>query len=249
MSNAPSFVAGVAGFEQKHESEKVLVFGWFLHTARALDRFAPADLNACFDECHLPRPSNIHRVLARMCESRPPSLLRDGRGYRLTSHARSHLERELPARATTVLATELLRSVAARVTEPIKKQFLEETLTCFKHQAYRAAIVMAWNLAYSDVLDRILTGDLARFNAQLPKVLPKAAPIGKRSDFEDHKESKILEVARGAGDLSASSYRVMTEKLNKRNLAAHPSSVVIGPVQAEEVICDLVENILLRPVL
>ena len=249
MSDVGAFIERIPAFALKPAAYKLEAFGWFLHTARQKDRFAPGDLNECFDAANLPRPSNIHRVLQRMAEGKSASLLRDTRGYRLSAGARARLGEQLPARAATVAITDLLNALAARVTDPIKKQFLSETLTCFKHQAYRASIVMAWNLAYSDVLDRILATDLARFNVQLLKVATKASAITRREDFEDFKESKILEVARGAGDLSASSFKILSEKLTKRNLAAHPSNIDIGMMQAEEVIDDLVKNILLRPAL
>jgi hypothetical protein len=39
---------------------------------------------------------------------------------------------------------------------------------------------------------------------------------------------------------------VLREKLDRRNIAAHPSSVVVQQSQADEVIIDLVNNVVLR---
>ena len=106
---------------------------------------------------------------------------------------------------------------------------------------------MAWNLAYNHVLDYILEpARLAKFNAQRAKAFAKDKEVTKRSDFEDYKESRVLEIARGADILSAGTYKVLNEKLGKRNTAAHPSLIVVGNVTAEEVIHDLVENVILR---
>ena len=40
--------------------------------------------------------------------------------------------------------------------------------------------------------------------------------------------------------------RTLSEKLGKRNMAAHPSLVVITQYQAEDVISDLVNNVILK---
>jgi hypothetical protein len=249
VSDLAEFTRPIAGFSAKPESYKIKVFGWFLHSHGRKEHFSAAALNECFDKVHMSRPTNIHSLLSRMCGSRPATLLRDSRGYRLSATGRAEIENLLPVRSTSVVTTALLTDLADRIVDTNQRKFLDECLICFKNQAYRSAIVMAWNLAFSDVLDRILAGDLAKFNAQLVKVVHKSAPIGRRSDFEDYKESKVIEVARGAGILSASSAKVLSEKLNKRNAAAHPSSIVVASVTAEEVIHDLVENIILNPTL
>jgi hypothetical protein len=210
------------------------------------ERFAAADLGLCFDILHLQRPANIHQLLKNLCDRRPSRLLKDSKGYRTSASAREEFQRLLPARESAPITTAMLAGLAQRVTDPARKIFLAETLTCYSHGAYRAAIVMAWNLAFSHICDVIFHNDLAKFNAQLIKVLPKETAITKRSDFESYKESRILEIAKGAGIISMSSNKVLKEKLDKRNTAAHPSSIKITSVTAEEVIHDLVENILLK---
>lgn len=223
------------------------VFAWYLHEIEQKDRFQTTDLGFCFDVVHAPRPSALSTSLTRLCDKKPARLIKDSKGYRLAAHVRTEMSALLPVRATSVKTTQLLNGLLDRVNDTAQKTFLAETLTCFKYHAYRASIVMAWNLAFSDVLDRILANHLAEFNAQLLKVVQKSTAITKRSDFEDYKESKIIEVARGAGIFSASTAKILTEKLNKRNTAAHPSTVTVLAVTAEEVIADLVENIILRP--
>jgi hypothetical protein len=246
VSDLAHFVEPIKGFADKPAPFKVEVFAWYLHEVKQKERFQGADIGPCFDETHTPRPPNIPTVLTRLCEKRPARLIKDPRGYRLSAPARAEMTQLLPVRATSVKTTQLLNGLLDRVTDPAQKAVLAETLACFKHHAYRAAIVMAWNLAFSEVLDRIFVKHLVEFNAQLPKVLPKASLIAKRADFEDLKESKIIEIAKGAGILSGSTAKILTEKLNKRNTAAHPSVVTVLAVTAEEVIADLVENVILR---
>lgn len=246
MTSLQDFTQDVPEFQKKSSSEKIEVFAWFLHEIKEQERLSGAELSACFDAVHEPRPSNIHRDISSLCERKPARMLKDAKGYRLSAAARSELGKKFQVRQTTVKTTALLDGLAMRVTDSAQRTFLAEALICFKNQAYRAAIVMAWNLAFSDVIDRILAKDLDRFNLQRTKAFPKTKAVTKRSDFEDLRESAVLEIARGASILSASSFKILDEKLGKRNTAAHPSIVVVSPVTAEEVIHDLVENIILR---
>jgi hypothetical protein len=241
-----SFIRGVVGFNAKTDAEKVEILGWFFHSAARKDRFDASDLAECFDVLHVPRPSNIHLTLRRLCERNPARLLKDSKGYRLSANARADMEKRIHVREISVKATALLDGLLGQVQDPAKKAFLLETVACFEHKAYRAAIVMAWNLTFSDVLDRIVGSHLADFNNQRAKAFPKDSEVKRRADFEDYKESRIIEIARGAGILSASSAKILKEKLDKRNTAAHPSLVKVSAVSAEEVIIDLVENIVLR---
>lgn len=240
------FAADIPQFARRSSPEKIEIFSWFLHEVRKQERVSAADISACFDAAHESRPLNVHRDLQRLCERKPPRMLRDSKGYRLSAIARRELGERLKVRQSTIRTTALLDGLSGRIRDPAHQAFLAEALVCFRNQAYRAAIVMSWNLAYSDVTHRILANDIDRFNRQRAKAFPKTKEITKRSDFEDLKESVVLEIARGAGLLSASSFKILDEKLGKRNTAAHPSMIVVSAVTAEEVISDLVENIILK---
>jgi hypothetical protein len=248
LKGLPSFVGGVSGFATKPNTYKIQVFGWYMHEVQNIERFSAADLNKYFDECNISRPSNTGVFLKSMLDRKPPLLLKDSKGHRLSSTARTEMAAQFPSRPTAVNTTKILNDLAAQITDPAQTAFLTETLTCFKQHAYRAAIVMAWNLAFNDVLDRLFANHLVDFNAQLYRAFPKEKQIARRSDFEDLKESRIIEVGKGASIFSATTAKILTEKLTKRNTAAHPSLVVVTSVTAEEVISDLVQNVILRKV-
>lgn len=249
MKNLATFVEPIRDFTAKPAPFKVEVFAWYLHEIMLKEKFTAGDMGPCFDATHTPRPANVHSVLRSLCEKKPARLIRDSQGYRLAAVSRSEMTKLLPQRASAVKTTILLNSLLDRIIDPAQKLFLTETLVCFKHHAYRASIVMAWNLAFNDVLDRIFENHLSEFNAQLAKAFPKEKTFIKRSDFEDIKESRIIEVGRGAGVISGATAKKLSEKLDKRNTAAHPSTGTVLPVTADEVISDLVENVILRSVL
>jgi hypothetical protein len=248
LNDLERFVEPIASFSSKPAPYVVEVFAWYLHEVKQRDRFQTTEITGCFAEVHMARPANVSLILRRLCEKRPPRLIKDAKGYRLHQAARKDLSVALPQRATAVATTMLLNDLLGRVSDPAQKIFLTETLNCFKHHAYRAAVIMAWNLAFSEVLDRILTTHLAAFNSGVGTHNLKK-PIGERVDFEKLKESEVIKIAAAAGILGKETVKKLEEKLGKRNTAAHPSTVIVSVATAEEVIFDLVENILLRPIL
>jgi hypothetical protein len=246
MKGLSFFVSPIKGFGDQPHTCKVEAFGWYLHEVKGKSDFTAAELGECYDAVHLPRPGNLHGTVAQIVGKKPARLLKNSKGgLRLSAAARASMEKLLPLRPSAVQTTAILNALAVRVTNPAQAAFLNETLACFRNGAYRAAIVMAWNLAWSDVCDRIFASHEPAFNTQRAKAYPKLAALTKRTDFEDYKESQVVEIARGAGIFNDTVAKALKEKLTKRNSAAHPSSSVMLAVTAEEVIHDLVENVLL----
>lgn len=249
MTEIEQFVGRIAGFDTKPAPLQVEAFAWYLHEVGRKERFSTADIVQLFDAAHIARP-NISLNLGRLCNKKPARVLKDTKGYRLSNAARNELSGRLPVHATSVKTTHLLAELLKRVTSPIQLAFLKETLVCYKHGAYRAAVIMAWNLVYSDVLDRIVTHHLAEFNKGVGTNNLKT-PITRREDFENFsiKESEVIRIGRTTGVLGKETTKALEEKLGKRNTAAHPSNVVVSEATANEVIFDLVQNVLLKAVL
>jgi hypothetical protein len=109
---------------------------------------------------------------------------------------------------------------------------------------------MAWNLAFDHLLTWILSDSnrTATFNSGMHKRFPKklGLVIAGKEDFEELKESEVLQVCASASLFSKNMGRILEEKLKKRNMAAHPSSVEVQRSQAEDVITDLTNNIILK---
>ena len=111
---------------------------------------------------------------------------------------------------------------------------------------------MTWNLAYDHLLHWILA-DASRTAAFTAHVAGRvgakkaaAITIAKREDFEDLKESETLDIC-GSANLFASdnTKKILEIQLTKRNMAAHPSLVVIGAPEAEDTISSLINNVVL----
>jgi hypothetical protein len=59
-------------------------------------------------------------------------------------------------------------------------------------------------------------------------------------------ESEVIEVCGTASIVNDNTKKILNEKLTRRNMAAHPSLVAITQFQAQDVISDLVDNIILK---
>jgi hypothetical protein len=219
------------------------MMGWYLHAVKEQEFFISAEIGACFDAAHVARPANIASTLAKLVDKK--AVLRSPKGFRLSASYRAEMEKLLPARPTTVKTTRILADLLAKVTNPVQRAFLVETIVCYNHQAYRAAVVMAWNLVFSDVLDRIVANHLSDFNKGVGTHGMRKA-ISRREDFENMQESDIIKIARAQNILGKETTKSLEMKLQLRNTAAHPSTVVVGETTANEVIFDLVQNVLLK---
>jgi hypothetical protein len=244
-------VQGIPSFGSWSHVERIKLFAWNLHTHAGLDCFTASDLKHCYEELHMEEPSSISPFLLSMEKKKPKEIIKKPGGYELEMRIREALGRKYGSRTITVQVTDLLAKLPSSVPDLAERTFLDEALVCFKHGAFRAAIVMAWNLAYHHLCDHVLKKELARFNAQWPLVFQGhhkkgIKAVAKMEDFSDElKESEVVEICRSAGIISKDVHKILKAKLDRRNSAAHPSTVKIDQLQAEEFIDDIVKNVVL----
>ena len=243
------FIKLVPNFGGLSDPDKVLHVGWFLHTQRSLSKFDVDALRQVFNDLHVEVPRNLARDVSRLAGR--GSLLRDAQGYRLHSDERRAFDAKFTAQPTAALIPQLLQHLPGKISDAGERIFLDEALKCYRAEAYRATIVMAWNLAYDHLLHWILKDParLASFNSKIAaKVGTKRSwiTIAKREDFEDLKESEVINLCGIAGLFASdNTKRVLAIQLTKRNLAAHPSLLDIKQPQADDAVYDLVTNVVL----
>lgn len=240
-------VSGIPGFSGWTDANKIRFFAWFIHSKRGRERFTPADIRACYDKLSMDKPADVNPYLAKMVSRKPREALRNAQGYALEKRVRDPLEARYGQRAATAQVDKLLSELPTKIPNIVEREFLNEALTCFRHKAFRASIVMTWNLAYDHLCEYVLSKHLADFNTQLPKTYPKAdiSAIAKKEDFSELKESQVLQVCRSANITSKDVHKVLKEKLDRRNSYAHPSTLTCAPQTAEEYIIDLINNVVL----
>lgn len=243
----PTLTGGIAEFHSWSHAKKIKLFAWFLHS-QGKERVNTSDIRAAYDELHLEKPTNIPSHLDSLAGKSQKDLLKDGKGFYLPGNVRSEMDREYASRPTARYVSNLLKELPNRIGDIAERTYLDEAFVCFTAAAYRASIVMCWNLAYDHLCEFVLTKHLADFNAQLPKTFPKAdiSAVVKKDDFQELKESQVLQVCKSANIISGSVHKILKEKLDRRNIAAHPSGVIVAAPTAEEFIKDLVENVVLK---
>jgi hypothetical protein len=229
--------------------EKIKAFAWHLHAHCEMDRFGLPDIQACYDSLHYAKPRNLSGCLAQLQGKKPPDLLKDKRGYRLEGRIRETFDARYGTRPLTIIVETLLADLSDKVPCEAERLFLAEAISCFRIKAFRAAIVMTWNVAYDHFEEWIIRNHLAAFNARISVNFSRKAGvvIKSKEDFSDHlKESEVIEISKSAGFLHDNIKKIMIEKLTRRNLAAHPSLVEITQFQAEDMISDLINNVILK---
>jgi hypothetical protein len=245
------FVANVSGFGSLGHPDKVLLFGWYLQTHKNKVTFSQSDIRACYKSQHT-EPPNLSEIFARLLAKKPKVLLQEKGAYKLEGSIRQRFDEQYGDHETTIAISKLLKELPGKLSDEAEQFFLSEAVKCYRVRAFRAAIVMAWNLTYDHLLHWILADASRRaaFQAAIAgRIGPKRAAsitITAREDFEDLKESETLDIA-GTASLfpSKNTKQILDMQLTKRNMAAHPSLVIIGAPEAEDTISSLVQNVVL----
>jgi hypothetical protein len=241
----------VPGFDKLPLRERIKLIGWFLHTHEGKEHFHSDHIRACYKTLHLATTENIGQCLMRMANYNKPDLVREKQGFKLTRPVRNQFDAKYGVHHSVVAVDKILTDLPAKVPSVEERAFLQEALTCYRSKAYRACIIMVWNLAYAHLVDWILRDPqrLADFNATIPKRYPsfKTLQVTKYDDFRDElKESKVIDIASSAGLINDDIYKILKAKLDRRNIVAHPSTVVVVQHQADDTISELVNNVVLE---
>jgi hypothetical protein len=245
------FVSVVENFASLRTPDKIIHFGWYLQSHGEQDRFDSKSIRSCYEKLSIEEP-NLSQEFTRLMDKKPKVLLKDGQGYRLEHSIRAKLDAKYGQHETTIALSQMLKDLPGKISDVSERLFLSEVITCYHNRAFRAAIVMVWNLTYDHFLRWIL-GDPARtaaFNAQIIAVVGVKKGTGlsmsRREDFEDLKESDVIKIAGLAGlFVTDNTKRILDTQLTKRNMAAHPSLVAIEGPQADDAISSLVNNVVL----
>ena len=186
--------------------------------------------------------------LPRLAKKKPPQLVKKGSGYRLSGAQRRSLDQRLGGDPAVVAISQILSELPTKVPDTAERVFLTEALNCYRVKAYRAAIIMTWNLAYDHLVRWILAdaGRVQALNSGIAGKYPKKnLVVAKVEDLDDLKESELIEAARTGKLLDKNTYQILKDKLTRRNTVAHPSSVTVTQHQADDAVSDLVNNVIL----
>jgi hypothetical protein len=239
----------VEGFNALPPRDVIRLFAWWLHVHGGREIIDNEALRKCYNDLHMPAP-NVGVYTGRMASQFvPPDLVKSKSGFKLTRELRQELDKKYGIHHSVVQVSKLLAELPEKVPDLAEKTFLVEALNCYRVEAYRACIVMIWNLAYNHLLNWILNDParLALFNANILKRNSKKAnlAVAKYDTFEDLKEREVIDICNIASLFNSGVYKILLSKLDRRNMVAHPSNVVVVQSQADDAITDLVNNVVL----
>jgi hypothetical protein len=234
----------------KSHAEKIKLFAWHVHTHDHKSHFQPADIKACYDKLNLIPPQSFGGYLTNLMSAN--EVLKNASGYRLSGPVRDDFEALYIPTGHKVHVTKLFKDLPAQIPNLAERTYLDEALICYENGAFRGAIVMTWNLAFHHLCDYVLTKKLTEFNSRWQLARPgdhrkRTIVIANMDDInQELKESVFIEICRDAGIVTKDVWKILDQKLGKRNSAAHPSTINIGQLQADDFIDDLVKNVVLR---
>jgi len=245
--NLEDFIAQIPGFEKLSHPEKLKYFAWYLHSQSNQEVLENAAFRNCYQQLHI-SPPDFSVYLPRMAKKKPPDLLRIRGGYKLEGSIRRALDTKFGQAGSVVVVTTLLSTLPGKIPDTAEQAFLSEALDCYRVKAFRAAIVMTWVLAFAHLSDWIVSdaSRLSAFNSAILTRYPKKnVTVRSVDDLAELKEFETIEVTKTGRLISKNVSDILQDKLKRRNMAAHPSRVQITQAQADDVITDLVNNVIL----
>lgn len=243
-----AFIAGVSGFQSKGHADMVRMFAWLQHFLRKKTRFGTADVNWCYSQLYL-KPANTSQYLIDM--EKRGELLKDSGGYYCEGKFLAKYNGLHGTHNITLTIRQQVKDLINSVPNIAEKEFMKEAEICLRNGAARGTIIMVWSIAFYHLCQWVLSHHLAKFDARIPVYSKKwkvtdLPIIQKYDDFGDKmSEREVIEVCNSADIITGDLHKILVRNLGTRNSAAHPSSVLIGQLQAEALIDDLIKNVIL----
>ncbi len=246
-----SFIAGIMDFAGLGQADKVRLFAWLQYSLRGKEPFFTKDINWFYEKLDF-RPGNTSQYLINMANA--GELLGNAtKGYRCEGKFKAKYDGSYKEHDVTINVRQMLKDLANVIPKIGEKDIYKEALICLRHDAGRAAQIMAWNIAIYHLYQFVLKHHLNDFNNRIPVRYPKKWKVAdlpvitKYADFGDNmSEREVLEVASSAGIINDDVFKVYKNRLDQRNSAAHPSTLHVTQVQAEGFIDDLIRNTVLQ---
>lgn len=242
-----AFIADINGFGNWGHTDKIRLFAWLQHHLRKKTRFATGDINWCYSTLSL-KQSNTTQYLKDL---EGKDLLKDRGGYHCEGKFLAKYDEKYGTHDITLKIRQQVKDLMSQVPDVGEKDFMKEAEICLLHDAGRATIIMVWCVGFYHLCQFILKHHLAAFNTAFPKHYAglwkdaKVKVMNNYDDFSSLKEFVVIDICKRENIINQNVAKILFEKLDKRNAAAHPSTVRIGQLQAENFIDELVKNVIL----
>lgn len=133
-----------------------------------------------------------------------------------------------------------LAKLVSKVKDPEAKGFIEESITCLRVGALRAAVVFLWSGAARTLQEAAWAKGATAVNAAIKNHDPKARDVKKLADFAYVKDSTTLLAFQDLGLIDKGQKGSLEEALNLRNRCGHPTKYRAGEKKMSSFIEDVV---------
>src|SRR5947209_19289751 len=123
-------VAAVPNFASLGHPDRILLFGWFLHTQKGKERFGQSDIRGLYRDLPMQEP-NLSEQFKRLIDKRPRVLLEDSRGYHLEHGVRQKFDDKHGQHETTIALSKLLQELPGKISDQAEQLFLSEAIKCY----------------------------------------------------------------------------------------------------------------------
>ena len=152
------------------------------------------------------------------------------------------------ARQAPVKALHSLREAASAAPAGYR-DYLNEAIDCYENGAYRGAVLMVWSATVEHIYRAIefhRNGfrELEKANSARFSSSSTYRKVSKKNDFLYLSDNNFLLICEDAGVFNRNARKLLTERLNTRNLCGHPTGYVIGREEAVVFIESLINNII-----
>lgn len=247
MKDLGKFMEKFDNFSTWEKTDQVDFIAFFLTKHNGKKSIVVKDIRACFDELNIKQYARLPAYLSDNSSSLKGKYVKKNKGYSLEMNRFNEIKKTVENEPEKVEVSKQLSNLLSQIKDSSEKEFLLETMNCYRVQSFRAFIVMTWILTIYHLQKYILGKKLSEFNTALAKNPDrKISKIINYEEFSDLKESKFIEITRSAGIISNDVRKILDEKLGTRNSAAHPSGIIFAGHKATEFALDLISNVLLK---
>jgi len=230
-------VGGLSTLSKKEQVKKV-AYAHYVQTNSTT--FTQKDLAAIFSSNNLVIP-NLSRELSLIVKDKPCEIFKTKKGYVLERGFIKVMDDQFGSKYSKD-ATNHFQDLFKRVHKQSHKEFLQDAIMCFNLKLYRPAIIMTWIVALDMLYDYVIESCLIKFNIELAKA-NKKLKIQSKVDFEDLKESQFIELLRASSIISKEQKKILDDKLDIRNSAAHPNATSFKEAKTATFIEELLNDI------
>lgn len=238
----PSLVELLDPLKRGRRKDQVLAVLFFLHQYEGQEEATTTQVREGLRRGRVPKSKaiNVSDVLAKAA----PLVDKTGRStWLLTSSGEEHIRDVLviPDESPQVQHdVAKLETLVASVSDANVRDYIEEGIKCLKVGAMRAAVVFIWTGGVEAIRGEVWAYGTKSIDAAIKKHDKKARDFIKRDDFENVKDSALLQIAHDFGIHDKSEKKRLKEALDLRNDCGHPVKYKPGKHKVASYIEDVI---------